>query len=162
MIKKTTVLIFYLTFPVFLFSQQLSNTVLISQGNVEKMESMTLEWTLGDPFVETIIQNDMVFTQGFLQPELIFRASNFNEKIKFQVSIFPNPFESYLNIKITNDVSLDIELFDINGRSLDPEIITFNSSNYVISTENLASGIYMLSIFDTTNNRLELYRVLKK
>ncbi|MEH6537403.1 MAG: T9SS type A sorting domain-containing protein [Psychroserpens sp.] len=162
MIKKTTVLIFYLTFPVFLFSQQLSKTVLISQGNVEKMESMTLEWTLGDPFVETIIQKDMVYTQGFLQPELIFRTSSFDEKIKFQVSIFPNPFEAYLNIKTTNDVSLEIELFDLNGRSLDPEIMTVKPGNYVLETKNLASGIYMLSIFDTSTSKLELYRVLKK
>lgn len=162
MLKKTTVLVLYLSFPGMLFAQQITQSVFLSQGTEDRTESMALEWTLGDSAVETLFQDESAYTQGFLQPELIFKSSSKIQTPVFDASIFPNPFGEELYIKVNSTSLMNIEMIDMNGRSLDPEITKLDEGSFSIQAENLASGIYLISLFDTNNNQLKVFRVLKK
>ncbi|GDX51033.1 hypothetical protein LBMAG27_00800 [Bacteroidota bacterium] len=78
------------------------------------------------------------------------RIENINEEVA--VNIYPNPFESTINISIPESMNSDQEfsivLFDILGRKiLDLKNVQFELGNAKIETSNsLAPGIYLLEI----------------
>lgn len=63
----------------------------------------------------------------------------------FPGSYFPNPFNDKLILKNLSEDTRRIQLFSIDGNLLD-EIHLFGQSTYQFNTQNLPSGIYILSI----------------
>ncbi len=74
-------------------------------------------------------------------------TSKINEEIEYQ--IFPNPFNSQLNIKCKSNQTTKIEIFDIYGKS----ILTENtiSVDNILTLEQLKPGIYSIRIQNSTN-----------
>ena len=68
------------------------------------------------------------------------------ENLENQISIFPNPASSTLNIKTNLDNNLSYSISDINGRQLQRGQLKDNVLNL-----NLASGLYILQL-QTENN----------
>lgn len=73
-------------------------------------------------------------------------------------TIYPNPFQS--EIKISFDVigQNKIRLIDTNGKSVFYKEV--NSQNYLIPTNNLPTGIYLLQI--TSNNSMNNFKLVKQ
>ena len=69
-------------------------------------------------------------------------------KISFDFSVFPNPANEELNIYLNNDVetSSSIQLFEITGRVCKQLSLINNESKYVISLDDIASGIYFIKV----------------
>jgi hypothetical protein len=72
----------------------------------------------------------------------------------FDFSIYPSLTNSELNLKGSYK---KIALMDVSGKLIEPAMI----SSYVMNVENLASGIYILSVTDP-NNRDHYYKFLKR
>lgn len=66
----------------------------------------------------------------------------------FQMTTFPNPLSSQLNIEFTfqNPQAIQIEIYDIQGRKIieKNEIGVLGRNNLVIDTENINEGFYTL------------------
>ena len=78
-------------------------------------------------------------------------SENENENL---ISIFPNPFNASAVLRITNHGELrieDIKMLNVVGKEVHPIIIR-NSDSFVISRENLSSGIYFLKIKNEKGN----------
>ncbi len=76
-----------------------------------------------------------------------------------KISVFPNPFEDHLKVKINGDANhVDVTLFDILGR----QILTqkYNKRILNISLENLDRGKYLLQV--KANKELRIFKVFKK
>ena len=47
------------------FSQNISLSLVSAQGDFNQTENISLEWTLGEIFIETVNYGSTTFTQGF-------------------------------------------------------------------------------------------------
>ncbi len=70
------------------------------------------------------------------------------------ITIYPNPFIDYFNIKSDNEFNL-IELYNIDGKIIN---LYVNSDN--INTEFLKSGLYFLKIY--YDNKIVVEKIVKK
>ncbi len=102
--------------------------------------------------VSTATTTDKVFTQGVLQPhQLIADAVSDATLLSQNFSIFPNPANTFLNIKSTNiDNTLgDITLLDATGKTVykinNPVL---NNGVFVIDMQAYPMGNYILNIAD--------------
>ena len=66
--KKNSLLLIALNLlAISAFSQSLSKSIIASQGGVDSTADLTLEWTLGENFIETVSEANNIYTQGFNQ-----------------------------------------------------------------------------------------------
>ncbi|HMC01973.1 MAG TPA: MopE-related protein, partial [Flavobacteriaceae bacterium] len=81
------------------------------------------------------------------------------------VLIHPNPFSNKLSIQLPNEFinyKIDIELFDLIGRSIFRLHKTANDSKIVISNmDDLPSGIYLMKISINEFNKSTVKRIIK-
>lgn len=72
------------------------------------------------------------------------------------ISVWPNPFTDQISIRFNNVNSgkLQVKLIDIKGSTLFSRALNFDGSNTINinDMENLKTGIYFITIFDTTSN----------
>lgn len=161
--KKSYYFSLFLIISTFSFSQNLSLSVISSQGRIDNSEDMTLEWILGENNIETINQQNEIYTQGFLQPNISSRLEIQNYLLDFDIIISPNPVNSIFNIYINEkvDSQLLISLYDINGKLI-KKISSFNNDTILeINVIELSSGIYVLKVTDTEGSFLETHKIIK-
>ena len=77
------------------FTQQITPAVIAPAGDISKSGKLYLQWTLGEPVIETISSRDHPLTQGFHQPYIQIKkphafVTNGGEQI--ESTIIPNPY----------------------------------------------------------------------
>jgi len=161
--QKSTAFIFFLVISTFGFSQNLSLSVVPTQGGFDKTENISLEWTLGESFIETIKHQNEIYTQGFHQPFLINKLELHDFSFDFDIQISPNPVQSLINISITdtNNLQLIISLYDINGRFIKQISAFTNDRNIVLNVIELSSGFYILKISDIEGLFIKIHKIIK-
>ena len=163
--KKNVLFFSILLFSSFhLISQSLTPSILSVQGGFNQSEEIIIEWTLGENFTETVTLSDKIFTQGFHQPSLkITKYENENPLTLVNITIFPNPVHSILNIQIHKDFNkqFNLNLFDNNGNFLKTLNVSENNPNTQFNMNYLATGVYLLNISDSSGIILESYRIIK-
>ena len=65
------------------------------------------------------------------------------KEVENNVSIFPNPAHSYINVNATSNIS-NVEVYTIAGQKVAD--FTANGTTTVINTSNLSNGLYMMRI----------------
>lgn len=73
--------------------------------------------------------------------------------------IYPNPFEKYILIQSSDNKTVDLKIFDINGRILGSEKVNIDYE-YKYDLEFLSSGIYILEV--TSNEKINTFKIIKK
>lgn len=66
-------------------------------------------------------------------------------------TVYPNPANTLLNISVANNASISVTMLDMLGRTIANE--QSQNGNISINTQNLAAGMYLLSIRDTEGNQ---------
>ena len=78
---------------------------------------------------------------------------------------FPNPFNSFVHLNVENvlEDGLNINIYDINGKTVSSIPIISNSSNFhtVWNAESHPSGLYFLSIDNSINAQFKKILYLK-
>ena len=120
--------------------------------NIERIDISTPvagNYTLTVSHKGTLVNGSQTFSLIITEANLTLS----NKEITFnKVSIWPNPSNDIINIKIDRISGLSqIILFDIHGRSVFQENLNTESSNleYSLNTKQFSEGIYFLKI---TNN----------
>jgi len=81
-----------------------------------------------------------------------------NEITNSNTSVYPNPFSDYIKIQSVTSIK-QIVLYDLTGKALfDNNLI--NNSQWVLSTINLDSGVYVLKVID--EKQVILKKIIKK
>jgi len=153
-----------LFFSFHLISQNLAPSILSAQGGFNQSEGISIEWTLGENFTETLTLGDKIFTQGIHQPNL--KIENYEKKNPIpliNLTVFPNPVYTILNIQLLKefDSQFIINFFDVNGNYIKTLNASENNSSIQLDMTYFATGVYLLNISDTSGIIVETHRIIK-
>ena len=154
------------------FCQKLSPEVISSAGDISKTASISLEWTLGEPVIESSKASNKHYTQGFHQTYFkitnIVAAKNESLASDFDMIIFPNPVEAILEIKISSENLLqdetgkvDLFLFDITGKQLLIQKTNEKSGSTFVDMTSFPSGTYFLKAQKENGFFLKSFKITK-
>ncbi|WP_298371316.1 T9SS type A sorting domain-containing protein [uncultured Lutibacter sp.] len=154
--KKLLLILFSFILTANCFSQEIQRSTISVQGNSENIsinkKNYVIQQSIGQSSVIGTFQSDRIaLRQGFIQPPLI-SSEIILEETTIEAIIYPNPFESSINITFNENLKeqLSIFIFDMLGR-----VVYQNnreaSQKININLSNLASAQYILNI--TSGNK---------
>ena len=175
--KVSTFFILFCLTSFLMQAQTLSPTVVATQGGYAHNGDVSLQWTLGEGFVETTFFRSVVFTEGFNQPIVDFdnlfsingkpnsstagKGNSLFGTLTFEV--YPNPFQSYLNVSILGSFQgeLEVRLVDLNGMILNQVNISPDNPTRKLNVEDLPAALYMIHVINESNGQVAVFRVFK-
>lgn len=90
--------------------------------------------------------------------ETIFQNLGVNQNnIDSEVSIYPNPTNSVVNIKSSNEIKY-LEIYDVSGRLVQTSLV--NNLDSIINISDRANGIYYLKV--VTSEGIKVEKIIKK
>jgi len=164
MLKKVMLLSYALCATLTVFTQQITPTVISSAGDISKTNKLSLEWTLGEPVIETIAASDQMITQGFHQPFLFVKQAAVNDVVQqLNVLIIPNPVQLRCRafIKRQTNAPLHVELANIEGRKLYTSVSKLKDDIIDLDFSSFRSGTYILTIRDADGGLVKTFKIIK-
>ena len=76
-----------------------------------------------------------------------------------QVTVYPNPVKNQVYIRFEGQHQVDIRILDLLGKEIDLQFLKNGKSNKIISTSDLANGIYFLEL--TEGNKKVVKKLVK-
>ncbi|MBE9512389.1 MAG: T9SS type A sorting domain-containing protein [Bacteroidetes bacterium] len=134
--------------------------VVSTAGSHGETTSGSLSWTVGEPVVETITNGTKTLTQGFQQSKLTVTAINDLKVSGIELSVYPNPTNSFLSIEVKTDKQRDLllSLFDINGKLILQKKMIENKQT--IKMQNYKPATYILKVTEG-NKEIRTYQIVK-
>ena len=129
-----------------------SQQVIAPAGTSSTVSNATVSWTIGEPLTTTISNSNYLISQGFQQPLANDIATNLNKVNQdgINVSVFPNPTTDNINIRLTNNIQeLKADLFDIDGKLLQRQIIKTAQSEVQLDLMGYAVAAYLLKVYSS-------------
>lgn len=142
-----------------------SPVVIGAAGGNAVRANLSLEWTLGEAFVESVIESDKWYTQGFHQPFLKVHPDRSNKPgslYKIQVSPNPTPDRLTISIQTSLEESIWLRVVDVTGRTIIHQRVSPKTVQVELSLKNLSDGLYLLSIVNPTGYRIDSFKVIKQ
>ena len=139
---------------ILLFIQQCiyCQEILSTAGTNSVSGDLSMSWTLGEAFILTLGNGEIILTQGFQQYFPSVTNIVDNTDYECQVNVFPNPFSDYLRISLekVEQHSYTYKLTDMHGTVIKQGKLGDNV--YEIRTGNLPAAIYILNIVTDYSN----------
>ena len=149
----------------FLFSinvlpAQLHHQMLSSQGSTSKTNNgVIVTQTIGQQSViGNHTNNGFDIGQGFQQANWA-RIILEETTPEFEVSLYPNPFESVVSIQHNTEEDITINVFDPSGKLVFNNVLNVIGPNQSINLEQLSSGVYLVHL---QSNQLAYFTKLIK
>ena len=145
----------------FLFATAIqAQEVVSTAGSYGETTSGSLSWTVGEPVIETITDGTNTLTQGFQQSKLTVTAINNLKVPGIELSVYPNPTNSFLSIEVKTDKQIDLllSLFDLNGRLILQKKMAGNKQT--INMQNYKPATYILKVSEG-NKKIRTYQIVK-
>jgi len=135
-----------------LFSQTLSNQVIVPAAGLLSSGTVHYSQTIGEAAVEVFCATECVFTQGFQQPGVKFTKEN--PPPGNGVKVYPNPVTDYVTIELfgTGSRSFLIEFFNISGTIIKTGRFDFIDQYWFCQqfpVDNLSKGLFFIRIIST-------------
>lgn len=152
--------IIFLLIPLFAHSQQNDLHALVSQGGFDKSHNMSISWTLGEFFTETVIQGNKALTQGFQQPNIeITRLPSPDDKA-IEASLFPNPTHGWLKIRMAEVTGrYRVEVIDLTGRVLSGS--WHKNTEVILDVSEFPAGQYFIYIANQADEKSSTFSIVK-
>ena len=146
-------------------------SVISSAGNSEIVETPSrtflIDWTIGEPLIESLQGSAKRLTQGFHQSRIIVQSTHIfsvldHENIR-HFNVFPNPFVSHISVKwnFSESMNLLFEVFTQDGRRVFSQRQNAADSQLLIHLPNLTPSTYILRISDPQRNFSESHKLIK-
>jgi len=134
--------------------------VVSTAGSYGETSSGSLSWTIGEPVIETITDGTNTLTQGFQQSKLTVTTINDLKFTGIELSVYPNPTNSFLSIEVKTDKQRDLllSLFDINGKLILQKKMAGNKQT--IKMQNYKPATYILKVTEG-NKDIKTYQIVK-
>ncbi|WP_104734256.1 T9SS type A sorting domain-containing protein [Hanstruepera ponticola] len=67
-----------------------------------------------------------------------------------QFSIYPNPANDFLNVKMSNQIGshLSVAIYDIQGKLIADELYKTDTINFQVDVSNLSTGLYVIKFYN--------------
>ena len=158
--KKLLFISVLLTFTSNSVSAQLHHQMLSSQGSTSKTASGVIATqTIGQTSVIGTYDNlSFKIGQGY-QQAFWGRIINEQNSPDFEVSVFPNPFESDFNIRYNGEGLMSVSIYDVAGKLIYKKDHLFTTPQKTISVDAMSSGVYLVRL---QTNKLNYFTKLIK
>lgn len=113
-------------------------------GDFFQMESGSISFTIGEPIIERVGSDNHTLTQGFQQatPGLTTDYKEFDE---IDVNIYPNPTTDFVVVDLSEELSVNYQIFDLHGVMLAHDEITPLENK--ISFNKYIPSFYFLKLY---------------
>lgn len=139
--------------PVFCFGQKVMPSVTNMAGFDLSASGLITTLSIGEPAIITLASEEVIITQGFLQPEVLPCKD-----VSF--SYYPNPAKDEITIEAYGcEIKIEsIQVIDIWGRTLGTVVPDKNNK---VQLGQLAQGVYIMKILLSNNevNAIEIVKV---
>ena len=149
------ILLLFLCFPIFIFGQVTTPTVITNSGGTFSNSSVIMDFSIGELAVQTL-QNNEILTQGFHQGDLKVTTAVFNLGIK--TKIYPNPTTNFIIVELEKNVNADIKVYDINGKIVIEDKLN-DENEKQLDFSFLKQGNYLLHI--NISDKQSVYKIQK-
>ena len=150
-------------------SQEMPRKVFAAGGGQGSSGNTGLSWTIGQSgLVGTFVKPSVVLNMGFQQfDNLLVSIDDVSSSLHF--TLYPNPFRDrfYLDIQASEQIDVNIQLFDNYGRLLIDKDIVENSAiiKQTIQTRGLTPGMYNLlvtSVDENNKTSVKYFKLIKQ
>ena len=158
--KKLLLITLLLAFTSNTVSAQLHHQMISSQGSTSKTASGVIATqTIGQTSVIGTYDNlSFKIGQGY-QQAFWGRIINEQNSPDFEVSVYPNPFESDFNIRFNGEGLMSVSIYDVAGKLIYKKDHLFTSPQKTISVDAMSSGVYLVRL---QTNKLNYFTKLIK
>ena len=152
---------FIVFFMLCLFSKTKAQEIVASSGSHFANSEKQISWTLGEPVVTTLSNENSTLTQGFHQSKLIVTAINEVSVPGFNIIAYPNPTSDILKVEVKNISGQDLiyTLYSPDGRMLVQKQMESDISE--IPMYNYVSATYFLKV-SSSNTVLKTFKIVKR
>jgi hypothetical protein len=77
----------------------------------------------------------------------------------YNMMLYPNPAQNQTVVYLNYASDFRVSLFDISGKLLKEE--NYNGEQYLLDTEKLPKGMYIVTVFDTESGRKFSQKLVK-
>jgi len=133
--------------------------VISSQGaTIFSDDGYRIDYTIGEPVVKTVSEDDVMLTQGYHQPTLsIIEVKEIDPD--FDVQVFPNPTTSLLKVRMEDYEGISYQIQDADGRVLKQDSV--DDRLFSVDVKKFTTGYYIMKLVDADNKKLKSYKFLK-
>ncbi len=157
-----TFLTFFIGFS-FLFTStgqtELVKTSLAPDGGSASSGNLEVVYTTGEVFIAEAGAGNLHLSEGFVGPDLAQLLHTEGFAPVEGVDIFPNPVKDFLTIKIRDEGTYEIHMFDLTGKLILHQ--TLEGDSIEIDMRKLRPAFYLISITDRKNKKFSSFKIKK-
>lgn len=156
---KHLILVLTLTFSSLSFSQSISKQVIGAAGKTQTNSNLKVSYTVGEPVVGLMTAGGNQLGNGYY-PALNLQALSVEDNVlDVQLRVYPNPTSQSLYVSHPDMNSFGITIVDLNGKQLYSGTI---NKEEPLDVSNYTQGMYLVTIENTTTNKKNTYKIIKK
>jgi hypothetical protein len=156
---KHILLVLILTFSSLSFSQSISKQVIGTSGKTLSNSNLKLSYTVGEPVVGLMTAGGNQLGNGYYPAMDLQALSVEDNELDVQLRIYPNPTSQSLYVSHPELNSFGITIVDLNGKQLYSGTI---NKEEPLDVSNYTQGMYLVTIENTTTNKKNTYKIIKK
>lgn len=120
--------------------------IVSANGGSAQLESIQLDWTVGELSITGIQNSSTLITQGFHQSNFKLTAIDDLEAAVGEIKVYPNPTTDFLEMKLEFDRgrSISIRMIDAVGRMVWSDEVSGQLIARSISMKQFPAGNYFL------------------
>ena len=160
LISRSIIYLFFICFyPVNAQIEIINSPTLISSaGETLIKNNYNLSFSLGEIAIETLMQPDIILTQGFHQEN--YQISDLDELSDMHtITIYPNPTQDFIYINCNTEQLVDLIIKDIKGSTIFSLLDTHGATTQNIYLTPFSQGVYFLEV--RLNNKKQVYKIQK-
>ena len=141
------------------YSQTISKQVIGTAGKTQSNSNLKVSWTAGEPVVGLMTAGGNQLGNGYY-PALDLQALSIEDNVlDVQLKVYPNPTSQSLYVSHPDMRSFGITIVDLNGKQLYSGTI---NKDEPLDVSNYTQGMYMVTIENTSTNKENTYKIIKK
>jgi hypothetical protein len=156
---KHIILVLTLTFSSLSFSQSISKQVIGTSGKTLTNSNLKLSYTVGEPVIGLMTAGGNQLGNGYY-PAMDLQALSVEDNVlDVQLKVYPNPTLQSLYVSHPEMSSFGITIVDLNGKQLYSGTI---NKEEPLDVSSYTQGMYLVTIENTTTNKKNTYKIIKK
>ena len=156
---KHLILVLTLTFSSLSFSQSISKQVIGTSGKTLTNSNLKLSYTVGEPVVGLMTAGGNQLGNGYY-PALDMQTLSIEQpELELSFMLYPNPTLQSLYVSHPELNSFGVTIVDLNGKQLYSGTIIKEEP---LDVSSYTQGMYLVTIENTTTNKKNTYKIIKK
>jgi hypothetical protein len=140
-------------------AQSISKQVIGTSGKTLTNSNLKLSYTVGEPVVGLMTAGGNQLGNGYY-PAMDLQALSVEDNVlDVQLKVYPNPTSQSLYVSHPEMSSFGITIVDLNGKQLYQGTI---NKEEPLDVSGFTQGMYLVTIENTTTNKKNTYKIIKK